>query len=152
MANEVREMIRSVCSQLDVIAGELDRLDQLKVDVQTEEARLKDLRERRALEEEEFAKQAAAHQREMAVIGKARAEIGVDLKAWQVRISAAEEEARSLQAQNNSLRSQYDQMLASIANLKQRFGSKEVYASEFAARSADTGNQPFLERIAARAA
>jgi chromosome segregation ATPase len=94
-------------------------LAQLKADVQTEEARLKAVREQRTAEQAEFDDQVAAHKREMATMEWAKAEIGVDLKAWQVRISAAELQAQTLEAQNNMLRGQHDQILASINSLRQ---------------------------------
>ena len=94
-------------------------LAQLKADVQTEEARLKAVREQRTAEQAEFDEQVAAHKREMATMEWAKAEIGVDLKAWQVRISAAELQAQTLEAQNNMLRGQHDQILASINSLRQ---------------------------------
>ena len=94
-------------------------LAQLKADVQTEEARLKAVREQRTAEQAEFDDQVAAHKREMAAMEWAKAEIGVDLKAWQVRISAAELQAQTLEAQNNMLRGQHDQILASINSLRQ---------------------------------
>ena len=94
-------------------------LVQLKADVQTEEARLKAVREQRTAEQAEFDEQVAAHKREMAAMEWAKAEIGVDLKAWQVRISAAEFQAQTLEAQNNMLRGQHDQILASINSLRQ---------------------------------
>ena len=94
-------------------------LAQLKADVQTEEARLKAVREQRTAEQAEFDEQVAAHKREMAAMEWAKAEIGVDLKAWQVRISAAELQAQTLEAQNNMLRGQHDQILASINSLRQ---------------------------------
>ena len=56
-------------------------LVQLKADVQTEEARLKAVREQRTAEQAEFDEQVAAHKREMATMEWAKAEIGVDLKA-----------------------------------------------------------------------
>ena len=94
-------------------------LAQLKADVQTEEARLKAVREQRTAEQAEFDEQVAAHKREMAAMEWAKAEVGVDLKAWQVRISAAELQAQTLEAQNNMLRGQHDQILASINSLRQ---------------------------------
>jgi hypothetical protein len=70
-------------------------------------------------EQSQFDEQVAAHKREMAAMQGAKAEIGVDLKAWQVRISAAELQAQTLAAQNDMLRGQHDQILASINSLRQ---------------------------------
>ena len=103
----------------ETIEKAIRELAQLKADVQTEEARLKAVREQRTAEQAEFDEQVAAHKREMAAMEWTKAEIGVDLKAWQVRISAAELQAQTLEAQNNMLRGQHDQILASINSLRQ---------------------------------
>jgi len=103
----------------ETIEKAIRELAQLKADVQTEEARLKAVREQRTTEQVEFDEQVAAHKREMAAMEWAKAEVGVDLKAWQVRISAAELQAQTLEAQNNLLRGQHDQILASINSSRQ---------------------------------
>jgi len=121
--SKLRESLRALNQQLAAFEPEVENLDRLKADVQAEQARLKDVREKRVAEQAEFDKQVAARQRELAAMEKAKAEIGVDLKAWQVRISAAEEEAQTLEARNNSLRGQHDQILASINRLQQRLAA-----------------------------
>jgi chromosome segregation ATPase len=104
----------------ETIEKAIRELAQLKADVQTEEARLKAVREQRTTEQVEFDEQVGAHKREMAAMEWAKAEIGVDLKAWQVQISAAELQAQTLEAQNNMLRGQHDQILASINSLRRQ--------------------------------
>ena len=96
----------------EAVEKAIRELAQLKADVQAEEARLKNVREQRTAEQAKFDEQVAAHQREMVTMEWARAEIGVDLKAWQLRISAAEEEAQALETQNKTLRGQHDQIWA----------------------------------------
>jgi hypothetical protein len=123
MASELKEKLRALRPQLEAVADQLDQFGDVQERIKGAEATLKEIQSQRDTAKKQHDQEVAAHQRDLAAMEKAKSKAGTDLKAWQDRISAAEEEAKTREAKNNSLLAHHDQILTSLASLKQRFAS-----------------------------
>jgi predicted nucleic acid-binding Zn-ribbon protein len=124
----ISALTKTVLDALAAVDADLEKLDDLQAEIETAQAELNaakaalaDIEERRATVAKQHEQEAAAHQREMAAMEKATRKAGHELKAWQDRLGAAVEEAQTREAENNSLLVLHDNILASLASLKQRF-------------------------------
>jgi chromosome segregation ATPase len=120
MASELKEKLRALRPQLEAVADELDKLGDVQERTKAAQAALKEIQSQRDAAKKEHDQEVAGRKREIADLDKAKSKAGTDLKAWQDRIGAAEEEAKTLDAENNSRRQYHDRILASLESLRKQ--------------------------------